>query len=78
MAADQKRLSMMLQMQYVLFSLQRQDVRKNFCNSQEYAGYLSTQDLKNLLDMASLVGCKKNPGLRLVKVYLLMLSIQEV
>uniref|UniRef100_A0A671K4J8 Caprin-2-like n=1 Tax=Sinocyclocheilus anshuiensis TaxID=1608454 RepID=A0A671K4J8_9TELE len=57
---ERKRLSLMLQVQYVLHSLQREDVRRNFCNARQHSCYLSTQDIECLLDLTSLLGCKRN------------------
>lgn len=57
---EQRRLSIMLQVQYVLRSLQRDDVRKNFCNAREHAKVLSTQEVENLLDLAPLLGCMRD------------------
>ncbi|XP_073693866.1 caprin-2 [Garra rufa] len=57
---DRKHLSLMLQVQYVLHSLQREDVRRNFCNTRQHSCYLSTQDIKSLLDLATLLGCKRD------------------
>ncbi|XP_059361189.1 caprin-2-like [Carassius carassius] len=57
---ERKRLSLILQVQYVLHSLQREDVRRNFCNARQHSCYLSTQDIESLLDLASLSGCKRN------------------
>uniref|UniRef100_A0A8C2JNB5 Caprin family member 2 n=1 Tax=Cyprinus carpio TaxID=7962 RepID=A0A8C2JNB5_CYPCA len=57
---ERKRLSLILQVQYVLHSLQREDVRRNFCNARQHSCYLSTQDTESLLDLASLLGCKRN------------------
>ncbi|XP_016414197.1 caprin-2-like isoform X2 [Sinocyclocheilus rhinocerous] len=57
---ERKRLSLMLQVQYILHSLQREDVRRNFCNARQHSCYLSTQDIECLLDLASLLGCKRN------------------
>ncbi|XP_026065772.1 caprin-2-like isoform X2 [Carassius auratus] len=57
---ERKRLSLILQVQYVLHSLQREDVRRNFCNARQHSCYLSTQDIESLLDLASLLGCKRN------------------
>uniref|UniRef100_A0A8C1GTK1 Caprin family member 2 n=1 Tax=Cyprinus carpio TaxID=7962 RepID=A0A8C1GTK1_CYPCA len=57
---ERKRLSLILQVQYVLHSLQREDVRRNFCNTRQHSCYLSTQDTESLLDLASLLGCKRN------------------
>lgn len=62
---EKSRLSLMLQMQYVLHSLQREDVRKNFCNTRQYSCYMSTQDMEGLLDLASLVGCKRDYSISL-------------
>ncbi|XP_051547633.1 caprin-2-like isoform X3 [Myxocyprinus asiaticus] len=58
--AEKRRLSLMLQVQYVLHSLQREDVQRKFCNSRQHSHYLSTQDMENLLDLASLLGCKRD------------------
>ncbi|XP_039523532.1 caprin-2 isoform X2 [Pimephales promelas] len=57
---DRKRLSLILQVQYVLNSLQREDVRRNFCNSRQHSRYLTTKDTESLLDLASLLGCKRD------------------
>ncbi|XP_051544250.1 caprin-2-like [Myxocyprinus asiaticus] len=58
--AERRQMSLMLQVQYVLHSLQREDVQRKFCNSRQHSHYLSTQDMENLLDLASLLGCKRN------------------
>ncbi|XP_051976961.1 caprin-2-like [Xyrauchen texanus] len=58
--AERRRLSLMLQVQYVLHSLQREDVQRKFSNSRQHSHYLSTQDIENLLDLASLLGCKRD------------------
>ncbi|XP_058629229.1 caprin-2 isoform X2 [Onychostoma macrolepis] len=62
---ERKRLSLMLQVQYVLHSLQREDVRRNFCNTRQHSRYLSTQDMESLLDLASLLGCKRDHSMSL-------------
>ncbi|KAK2892771.1 hypothetical protein QQF64_035413 [Cirrhinus molitorella] len=62
---EQKRLSLMLQVQYVLNSLQREDVRKNFCNTRQRSCFLSTHDIESLLDLASLLGCKRDHSMSL-------------
>ncbi|NP_001013291.1 caprin-2 [Danio rerio] len=62
---EKSRLSLMLQVQYVLHSLQREDVRKNFCNTRQYSCYMSTQDMEGLMDLASLVGCKRDYSISL-------------
>uniref|UniRef100_W5KIQ6 Caprin family member 2 n=1 Tax=Astyanax mexicanus TaxID=7994 RepID=W5KIQ6_ASTMX len=64
-STEQRRLCMMLQVQYVLRSLQRDDIRKNFCNAREHAKFLSTQEVENLLDLASLLGCKRDERMSL-------------
>ncbi|KAF4080977.1 hypothetical protein AMELA_G00155480 [Ameiurus melas] len=56
---EQRRLSMMLQVQYVLRSLQRDDVRKTF-DTCERARYATTQDVDKLLNLASLLACKRD------------------
>lgn len=65
--AEQKRLSMMLQVQYVLCSLQRHDVRKTF-STREHAHCLSKQDTERLLNLASLLACKRDESMRYVHV----------
>ncbi|XP_052410513.1 caprin-2 isoform X2 [Carassius gibelio] len=62
---ERKRLSLTLQVQYVLHSLQREDVRRNFCNMRQHSRYLSTQDMESLLDLASLLGCKRDHSMSL-------------
>uniref|UniRef100_A0A673JEV1 Caprin-2-like n=1 Tax=Sinocyclocheilus rhinocerous TaxID=307959 RepID=A0A673JEV1_9TELE len=62
---ERKHLSLMLQVQYVLHSLQREDVRRNFCNMRQNSCYLSTQDMESLLDLASLLGCKRDHSMSL-------------
>ncbi|KAG9280685.1 caprin-2-like isoform X1 [Astyanax mexicanus] len=64
-STEQRRLCIMLQVQYVLRSLQRDDIRKNFCNAREHAKFLSTQEVENLLDLASLLGCKRDERMSL-------------
>ncbi|XP_026774491.3 caprin-2 isoform X3 [Pangasianodon hypophthalmus] len=61
---EQRRLSMMLQVQYVLCSLQRQDIRKTF-NTREHARYLSAQEMEKLLNLASLLACKRDASMSL-------------
>ncbi|XP_057180266.1 caprin-2 isoform X2 [Triplophysa rosa] len=58
--SEKTHLSLMLQMQYVLHSLQREDVRRKFCNMTTHSCYLSSQDMDSLLDLASLMGCKRD------------------
>ncbi|XP_042577934.1 caprin-2 isoform X2 [Cyprinus carpio] len=62
---ERKRLSLTLQVQYVLHSLQREDVRRNFCNMRQHSRHLSTQDMESLLDLASLLGCKRDHSMSL-------------
>uniref|UniRef100_A0A671MP16 Caprin family member 2 n=1 Tax=Sinocyclocheilus anshuiensis TaxID=1608454 RepID=A0A671MP16_9TELE len=62
---ERKHLSLMLQVQYVLHSLQREDVRRNFCNMRQHSCYLSTQDMESLLDLALLMGCKRDHSMSL-------------
>ncbi|CAM4565331.1 unnamed protein product [Leuciscus chuanchicus] len=57
---ERKRLSLILQVQYVLHSLQREDVRRNFCNARQHSRHLTTRDTESLLDLASLLGCKRD------------------
>ncbi|XP_076862923.1 caprin-2 isoform X2 [Brachyhypopomus gauderio] len=63
--AEQRRLSTVLQVQYVLRSLQRDDVRRHFCSAREHADFLSTKEVENLLDLASLLGCKRDESMSL-------------
>nr|XP_055047003.1 caprin-2-like isoform X1 [Misgurnus anguillicaudatus]XP_055047004.1 caprin-2-like isoform X1 [Misgurnus anguillicaudatus] len=63
--AEKRRLSLMLQVQYVLHSLQREDVRRNFCNARQHSCCVSTRDMESLLDLASLVGCKRDQTMSL-------------
>ncbi|XP_016106380.1 caprin-2 [Sinocyclocheilus grahami] len=62
---ERKHLNLMLQVQYVLHSLQREDVRRNFCNMRQHSCYLSTQDMESLLDLASLLGFKRDHSMSL-------------
>ncbi|XP_067284209.1 caprin-2 isoform X2 [Pseudorasbora parva] len=62
---ERKRLSLILQVQYVLHSLQREDVRRNFCNMKKHSCHLTTQDTESLLDLASLLGCKRDHSMSL-------------
>lgn len=62
---EQRRLSVMLQVQYVLCSLQRHDVRKTF-SAREYAHLLSAQEVEKLLNLASLLACKRDESMRFV------------
>lgn len=62
---EQRRLSTMLQVQYVLCSLQRHDVRKTL-NTCEHARNLSTQEVEKLLKLASLLACKRDESMRFV------------
>ncbi|XP_077090549.1 caprin-2 isoform X3 [Siphateles boraxobius] len=57
---ERKRLSLILQVQYVLHSLQREDVRRNFCNVRQHSRHLTTRDTERLLELASLLGCKRD------------------
>ncbi|XP_058263336.1 caprin-2 isoform X1 [Hemibagrus wyckioides] len=61
---EQRRLSVMLQVQYVLCSLQRHDVRKTFSTC-EHARLLSAQEVEKLLNLASLLACKRDESMRL-------------
>ncbi|TSK13543.1 Caprin-2 [Bagarius yarrelli] len=61
---EQRRLSMMLQVQYVLCNLQRHDVRKTI-SMREYAHYLSAQEVEKLLKLALLLGCKRDESMSL-------------
>uniref|UniRef100_A0A4W4GN97 Caprin-1 dimerization domain-containing protein n=1 Tax=Electrophorus electricus TaxID=8005 RepID=A0A4W4GN97_ELEEL len=63
---EQRRLSTVLQVQYVLRSLQRDDVRRHFCDAREHTRFLSTEEVENLLDLASLLGCVRDESMRLV------------
>ncbi|XP_017341550.1 caprin-2 isoform X3 [Ictalurus punctatus] len=56
---EQRRLSMMLQVQYVLRSLQRDDVRKTL-DTCERARYVTTQEVEKLLNLASLLAYKRD------------------
>lgn len=62
---EQRRLSVMLQVQYVLCSLQRHDVRKIF-SMREHAHLLSAQEVEKLLNLASLLACKRDESMRFV------------
>ncbi|XP_060743426.1 caprin-2 isoform X1 [Tachysurus vachellii] len=62
--AEQRRLSMMLQVQYVLCSLQRHDVRKTF-STREHARFLSAEEVEKLLNLALLLACKRDENMRL-------------
>ncbi|ROI15453.1 Caprin-2 [Anabarilius grahami] len=63
---ERKRLSLILQVQYVLHSLKREDVRRNFCNTRQHSRYLTTHDMESLLDLASLLGCKRDHSMSLL------------
>ncbi|TRY92308.1 hypothetical protein DNTS_028662 [Danionella cerebrum] len=65
MDEEKKRLSLVLQVQYVLHSLQREDVRRSFCNTHLRPCYLSTQDVESLLDLATLLGSQRDHGMSL-------------
>ncbi|XP_035379379.1 caprin-2 isoform X2 [Electrophorus electricus] len=62
---EQRRLSTVLQVQYVLRSLQRDDVRRHFCDAREHTRFLSTEEVENLLDLASLLGCVRDESMSL-------------
>ncbi|XP_066525799.1 caprin-2 isoform X3 [Hoplias malabaricus] len=62
---EQRRLSLMLQVQYMLRSLQRNDIRKNFCSTQENSDFLSTPELEKLLELASLLAIKRDEHMSL-------------
>ncbi|KAF5901642.1 caprin-2-like isoform X2 [Clarias magur] len=61
---EQRRLAMMLQVQYVLCSLQRHEIRKSF-DTCEHARYLTAKDVEKLLNLASLIACKRDEGMSL-------------
>ncbi|KAM9497186.1 caprin-2 isoform 2-T2 [Clarias gariepinus] len=61
---EQRRLAMMLQVQYVLCSLQRREIRKSF-DTCEHARYLSAKDVEKLLNLASLLACKRDESMSL-------------
>lgn len=63
---EQRRLSMMLQVQYVLRSLQRDDVRKTL-DTCERARYVTTQEVEKLLKLASLLAYKRDERVRFVQ-----------
>lgn len=63
---EQRRLAMMLQVQYVLCSLQRREIRKSF-DTCEHARYLSAKDVEKLLNLASLLACKRDESMRFVE-----------
>lgn len=64
--AEQRRLNMMLQVQYVLCSLQRHDVRKTFSTC-EHARFLSAEGMEKLLNLALLLACKRDENMRFVR-----------
>lgn len=63
---EQRRLSMMLQVQYVLRSLQRDDVRKTL-DTCERVRYVTTQEVEKLLKLASLLAYKRDERVRFVQ-----------
>ncbi|KAI5100226.1 caprin-2 [Silurus meridionalis] len=62
--SEQRRFSTMLQVQYVLRSLQRHDVRKTFSTC-EQARYLSMQEVEKLLNLATMLACKRDERMSL-------------
>lgn len=64
---EQRRLSTMLQVQYILCTLQRHDLKKIF-NAYERARYLPVPEVDKLLNLASLLACKRDQSMRFVQV----------
>ncbi|XP_060763895.1 caprin-2 [Neoarius graeffei] len=61
---EQRRLSTMLQVQYILCTLQRHDLKKIF-NAYERARYLPVPEVDKLLNLASLLACKRDQSMSL-------------
>ncbi|KAJ8402450.1 hypothetical protein AAFF_G00369390 [Aldrovandia affinis] len=63
--AEKRRLGMVLQVHYVLQNLQQEHVRKDFRSGLNHAPFLPTCELDHLLDLAALLGCKRNESVSL-------------
>eukprot|EP00064_Thunnus_orientalis_P019812 superscaffoldBa00005133_g19942 len=62
---ERRRLSMVLQIQHVLTSLQQEHIRRDLLAGQNQAPHLSAQQLHCLSQLASLLGVKRNNRLTL-------------
>ncbi|XP_030628334.1 caprin-2 [Chanos chanos] len=62
---EQRRLSMVLQVQYILRCLQQEHVRKELISLHSHSHFLSAQELKRLLDLSALLGCQRDESMSL-------------
>ncbi|XP_034019635.1 caprin-2 [Thalassophryne amazonica] len=62
---DRKRLSKVLQFQYLLSSLQQEHIRRDLLTGSNKAPKISAQQLHNLSQLAALLGVKRNNSLSL-------------
>ncbi|XP_036375619.1 caprin-2 [Megalops cyprinoides] len=63
--AEKRRLATVLQAHYILQSLQQEHVRKDFRSGLNRAPFLSAGEVERLLDLAALLGCKRDESMSL-------------
>ncbi|KAG5830705.1 hypothetical protein ANANG_G00313460 [Anguilla anguilla] len=62
---ERKRLGTVLQVHHVLQSLQREHVRKDLRSGANHAPFLPARDLEHLLEIAAMLGCKRDESVSL-------------
>lgn len=62
--AERRRLSTVLQVQHLLHSLQQEHIRKDLLSGHNQAPHLPAHKLHSLLQLAALLGVKRDSGLR--------------
>ncbi|KAJ8249745.1 hypothetical protein COCON_G00229610 [Conger conger] len=62
---ERKRLATVLQVHHILQSLQQEHVRKDLRSGLNRAPFLPSRDLEHLLDLAALLGCKRDESVSL-------------
>ncbi|KAG9342643.1 hypothetical protein JZ751_016080, partial [Albula glossodonta] len=65
MEAERRRLGTVLQVHYILQSLQQEHVRKDLRSGLNHAPLLPASELDHLLDLATLLGCKRDESVSL-------------
>ncbi|XP_036374391.1 caprin-2-like [Megalops cyprinoides] len=62
--AEKKRLGSVLHVRHVLLTLQQEHVRRDLRSGQDHAPFLGPGEIEHLLDLAALVGCKREETMR--------------
>lgn len=67
---ERRRLSVVLQVQHLLHSLQQEHVRRDVLAGHNQAPHIPAQQLHSLSQLAALLGVKRDNRLRCVSLYL--------